>query len=196
MKKIYQGAEAVLYLDKDVLIKERIKKNYRLEQIDTDLRKGRTRHEVKILNKLLKHGLNVPEVYENDDYIIKMQYLKGPCLKDVLSKENNLINAQLVAKFLTKMHELNVIHGDLTTSNMLVVDDKIYFIDFGLSFISDKIEDKAVELHLLKRALDSRHSVFSQEMFDEIVKNYLVDNKKEILKRFEKVEGRGRNKNK
>ena len=51
MKQIGDGAEAIIYLDTDV-IKERVKKSYRHKNIDIKLRKFRTRRESKVLKKL------------------------------------------------------------------------------------------------------------------------------------------------
>lgn len=50
-----------------------------------------------------------------------------------------------------------VIHGDLTTSNMIYKDDQIYLIDFGLSYVKTSIEDRAVDLYVLERAFISTH---------------------------------------
>ena len=44
-----------------------------------------------------------------------------------------------------------------TPTNDMIYDKKIYLIDFGLSLYSNKPEDKAVDLHLLKQALESKH---------------------------------------
>ena len=82
----------------------------------------------------------------------------------------------------------------MTTSNIILRGGKPYFIDFGLGFISAKMEDKAVDLHLLKQALFSKHHEIAEGCFDEILKNY--EPSKEFLERFEKVEGRGRYKRK
>jgi len=196
MKKISKGAEAVLCLDDEVLIKQRIKKNYRLEDIDILLRKSRTKKEAKILKFLNENNLDVPKIYSFDDFSIKMQFLNGICVKDCLKEDNFEEISIKISNIISKIHKINVIHGDLTTSNMIFFNKKVYFIDFGLSYFSTKIEDKAVDLHLLKRALDSKHSLISEKMFEIILSNYYFVNKNLVLKRFEKVENRGRNKNK
>ncbi len=94
------------------------------------------------------------------------------------------------------MHNKDIIHGDLTTSNMIYYNYKVYFIDFGLSFFSEKTEDKAVDLHLLRQAIDSKHYKVYEKAFYLILKGYISKAKssKEIIKRFEIVELRGRNK--
>ena len=95
-----------------------------------------------------------------------------------------------------KIHDLDIVHGDLTTSNMILKDNKIVLIDFGLAQFSSKVEDKAVDLHLFKQALESRHSQVWEKAFTQFLSGYQPANKKEELSRLEKVEKRGRNKQK
>lgn len=92
-----------------------------------------------------------------------------------------------------KMHVNNIIHGDLTTSNILIKANKIYFIDFGLSHVSTSAEDKAVDLYVLERALLSTHAN-SDRFFKKILLSYQDNNKKykEVITRFEEVRTRGR----
>jgi len=130
---------------------------------------------------------------------IKMEFINGELIKDILDNINkekrNLIFREIGEK-VAKMHDDDIIHGDLTTSNM-ILKDKVYFIDFGLGFNSDKIEDKAVDIHLLKQALESKHYKHFEESFLGFLEGYKISrNWKEVLKRLEKVEKRGRYKNK
>ena len=72
-------------------------------------------------------------------------------------------------------------------------ENKIYFIDFGLGFISDKIEDKAVDLHLLKQALNTKHFKNAESLFHKIITGYMSYGKsKQVMERFKQVESRGR----
>ncbi|MAG50631.1 Kae1-associated kinase Bud32, partial [archaeon] len=102
-----------------------------------------------------------------------------------------------IGKNISILHDNDIVHGDLTTSNMILKKDKVYFIDFGLGFISDKTEDKAVDLHLLKKALMTKHYRIFEKSFENVLKGY-KENKdfKEVLNRLEKVESRGRYKRK
>ena len=197
MKIVAQGAEAILYRENDFLIKERIKKSYRIDEIDIKLRKYRTKSEAKLLSKVE----NSPEVFDVDEKSmkIKMEFIDGKLVKNILDDMNknkrNLLLREIGGK-IAKMHDDNIIHGDLTTSNM-ILKNKIYFIDFGLGFVSNKIEDKAVDLHLLRQALESKHYRHFEESFKEVLEGYkLSKNWKEVLNRLEKVERRGRYKNK
>ena len=197
MKIIKQGAEAIIYKEDNYLVKERIKKSYRIDGIDIRLRKYRTRGEAKLLQKVE----NSPKVFDVDEknMKIKMEFIDGKLIKDILDDLNkdkrNLILREIGGK-IAKMHDDDIIHGDLTTSNM-ILKDKVYFIDFGLGFISNKVEDKAVDIHLLRQALESKHYRHFEESFNEVLEGYkLSKNWKEVLKRLEKVEKRGRYKRK
>ena len=69
------------------------------------------------------------------------------------------------------MHKYDIIHGDLTTSNF-IINENIYVIDFGLSFSSKRIEDKAVDLHLFKEILNSCHSSSFDKLLEQIYSGY------------------------
>jgi len=198
MEKIGSGAEAVLYLDGNTVIKDRISKSYRIPEIDSKLRKARTRREAKVIEKLELIGVPGPKLILMDDSLMKisMSHIKGPKLRDVL-KENSTKLCREIGSKVGKLHANGIIHADLTTSNMILAEE-IYFIDFGLSFFSDKVEDKAVDLHLLDRALESRHFELYPECWKAVLKGYANSYSKSssVLKRLEKVSSRGRNKGK
>lgn len=190
MKEIARGAEAVLYEDKGRIIKHRLKKSYRVKEIDDELRKQRTRKEANLLRKIpIPH----PKLIECDEKErIVMEKINGKKLRDVLDKKPEL--AKKTGELVAELHNNHIIHGDLTTSNMLL-DKKqnIVFIDFGLSFHSHKIEDKAVDIHLFKQALNSKHHRVYDKALKEFLKGYKkADNFNETIKRLEKVEMRGR----
>ena len=123
-----------------------------------------------------------------------MEYIKGEPLRDILNKDNYKNICSQLGKLVAKMHNNSIIHGDLTTSNMILKDDKIYFIDFGLGAISKKIEDKGTDLHLVKEALNSQHSDICEDCWKLFLKSYIefCKDSKEILNRLKKIEQRGR----
>lgn len=194
MKKIIrQGAEAILIKEGKFLIKERIKKSYRIEELDYNLRKLRTRNEAKLLNKV---KIDVPKVYDVDEnkMTIKMDFVNGLLMKNIFDSLTNKDEVcRKIGVNIAKLHEQEIIHGDLTTSNMILKDDKVFFIDFGLGFNSEKIEDKAVDLHLLRQAFESKHYKYAEEAFKNVLKGYSsYKNYKEVIDRLEKVGMRGR----
>ncbi len=202
MKIIARGAEAILEKEDGKLIKKRIKKGYRHKAIDDALRKYRTRREGRILNKLA-NVINVPKVYDIDEKksLIVMDFIEGDMLSDCLEKYDKDLKefiAKEIGKSIAIMHNLNIIHGDLTTSNMIYKDGKVYFIDFGLAFHSNRIEDKAVDIYLFLQAIKSKHFLIYEEFSDMVLKEYFknVIEAEKIKKQLKKVEERRRYKRK
>jgi TP53 regulating kinase-like protein len=125
---------------------------------------------------------------------IVMQYVKGKLARDILSR--NLKICRKMGIYTAKLHENNIVHGDLTTSNFIVSDGKLVLIDFGLAYYSDRIEDKAVDIRLIKEIMSSAHASFFKEAFDNFIKGYesiaggSVTSK--IVKKVTEIERRGR----
>ncbi len=197
-KKIAQGAEAKLFLVDNKIVKDRFRKDYRIKEIDERLRKSRTKREAKIFSKLSAIGFPSPKLIESDDKEkIIMEFIKGPKVRDILEEKDYVKLCSEIGRKVAVLHNNGIIHGDLTTSNM-IFSNEVYFIDFGLSFFSDKVEDKAVDLHLLKQALESKHYKVWEKCFDAAIKGYKKECKDSslVFKRLENVEGRGRYKGK
>jgi len=192
MKIIQQGAEAIISLEKNKIHKHRIKKSYRHQEIDTRLRKSRTKSEAKIINKL-QSIIPVPKILDSDNKEnIIMEHIKGEKLSENLEKLNWKEICKKISNNITKIHDQDIIHGDLTTSNMIFSNKQVFFIDFGLAFHSYKIEDKAVDLHLLQQALDAKHFTISEQAFKIILDNYNPKDKNKIIQRIKTIESRGR----
>lgn len=195
MKQISQGAEAKIFSDGDVIVKDRFSKGYRHPELDEKLRKTRTRREAKVIDKLQEIGFASPKLIEfcDKEMKINMELLRGDVLKNVFERDHQNLSKEIGRK-LALMHTNGIIHGDLTTSNMILSNGDINFIDFGLSFFSDKEEDKAVDLHLLKQALESKHFTVFESAFENVLEGYSEANPEheKILKRLELVERRGR----
>lgn len=200
MKIIAQGAEAVLKQENDNLIKERIPKKYRIKEIDDKIRRLRTRSEARLLERA-SSIIKVPKIIKVDDkkMEIVMEFIEGEKLSENLDniKEKNKI-IEKIGESIAMLHNKNIIHGDLTTSNMILKKDGVFFIDFGLGFVSPKLEDKAVDIHLLRQALESKHYIHYQKCFEGFLKGYKKksDDYNNIINRLEKVEKRGRYKGK
>ena len=112
---------------------------------------------------------------------------------------NNLRNLALkIGKIIANMHVKNVIHGDLTTSNLLLVGQpenmNIVVIDFGLSSVENLAEDKGVDLYVLERAFLSSHPN-TEELFSIILESYKKQygsGVEEIISKLDEVRLRGR----
>jgi len=186
MKLIAQGAEAKIWQEKGKVIKERVQKRYRLPEIDEKLRLGRTRAEARLISLAARAGVNVPQILGVDKKKnLEIEFIDGPKLRDVLEPAL----CKEIGKQIAKMHSADVVHGDLTTSNMMLRAGQIYLIDFGLAQHSTKEEDKAVDIHLFKECLKSKHFDIWENCWKEFLKSY---NNKAVLKRLETVEKRGK----
>lgn len=196
---IHQGAEAKIFLDKKegLVIKDRISKSYRIPELDKKIRKHRTKAEKKLLAKS-SEIINSAYIKDSrEENRIIMDYIGGEKLSTSL---NNLpANEQLeiikkLGDSVAKLHEADIIHGDLTTSNIILKGNEIFFIDFGLGYISKKIEDKAVDLHLLRQALEAKHFEHWKELFKKLKESYSKSYKdsEKIFARMIAIERRGR----
>src|SRR3989338_4538184 len=193
-KLIAQGAEARLFLEENKILKNRFPKSYRIREIDDKLRGFRTRREAKILQKLEAINFPAPKLIKNDEKEnLIIEKINGRLIKDILEKSDYKKLCSGIGKKIAILHNNLIIHGDLTTSNM-IFNKETYFIDFGLSFFSEKSEDRAVDLHLLKEGLESKHYKIWEACFKSALDAYRKEAKRseDILKRLEVVEKRGR----
>jgi TP53 regulating kinase-like protein len=95
------------------------------------------------------------------------------------------------------MHRHGVIHGDLTTSNMILdLEGKIFLVDFGLGEKSTEVEARGVDLHLMKRALQSTHYQFAEECFRKVMAGYSAvlggEDAEKVSEKIREIERRGR----
>ena len=199
MKIIKRGAEAVLYLENGQLVKERLKKSYRLPEIDVKLRKLRTRKEGKLLSEARRVGVETPKIFSIDEqgFKINMEFIDGKRLKEFFNDANDVKRkkvAEDVGKLVGLLHNNGIVHGDLTTSNMILKDDKIYFIDFGLGEFSKRVEDLATDLSVLKEAFKSTHFKYLDLLWGSFIKGYKQanDNFNKVLDTLNNIEKRGR----
>lgn len=206
---IHKGAEAYLYygtwFNKEVIFKERIPKKYRQVDLDKKIRTSRTLNEARALIKIKKYGINVPQVFEIDskNSIIVMKYIKGEKLKELMNQLDDARKRKYfkkIGRFTAILHLNGHIHGDLTTSNIIITsNEKIFLIDFGLHEYSDSIEDKSVDIHLFKRVLISSHGDDYNFCFNSFLNGYkneysFKDNNEcnSIIKNISVIETRGR----
>jgi TP53 regulating kinase-like protein len=221
---IKQGAEAKIYTGRFenqlMIAKERFKKSYRHPELDKSLIKKRIKNETKLLTKAGLIGVNVPKVFQSDteNGIILMEFIQDSItcrelfinlyksIDETLNKDDILKSASTkIGQVIGLLHKNDIVHGDLTTSNMLiktkaswndfVENNIIYFIDFGLSFISSTMEDKAVDLYVLERAILSTHSNQADKIFQFILDSYSKEyssNSSQVLDRLDQVRLRGR----
>ncbi|XP_043270050.1 EKC/KEOPS complex subunit Tp53rk isoform X2 [Venturia canescens] len=222
---IGQGAEARLYsgyyLGKSTLVKERFEKKYRHPDLDSRLTKDRIRAEARAIVRAKAAGVSTPTLFlvDLDRRSIYMEYIENArTLKNYFDERAPLLSgeesqpelqeciflAEKLAGAIAKLHSKNIIHGDLTTSNVLIrepisekeAEASLVLIDFGLARVESTTEDKAVDLYVLERSLLSSHSEFTG-LFPAILSHYVdcIRDKKqrrETIAKYEEVRARGR----
>ena len=201
MRLIKKGAEADIYTtnwkNSKAILKIRKTKNYRNQTLDSSLRKQRTIKESQTLSEVKSYGVPTPLVYfvNLEDSSILMQQIPGKPIHD-LSNSKIISLLKQTGKIVGILHKNGVMHGDLTTSNFIFFKGKIYLIDFGLSQKTNKPEDHAVDLRLIKEILNSAHATIMKQAWN----NFLVGYKsvvgplkfQKIINLVTIIEGRGR----
>jgi TP53 regulating kinase-like protein len=201
---IAKGAEADIFLKewngKQVLVKQRNPKKYRHPELDKQLRSSRTIHEANIIHRAKWAGVPTPLLYQVDpkNAIIIMEYVDGEKIRDIVNKIKNKERFSLfknIGKLAGILHKTGIIHGDLTTSNIIKQDERIVMIDFGLAENSIEIEKKGVDLNLMNRMLSSTHYNHKDillKAFKIGYKEIMHEEAGEVLIRMEEIAKRGR----
>ncbi len=196
------GAEARLdsetWLGRQVVLKQRVVKGYRHPALDKSLQSFRIKNEVRLMLEARKAGIPVPVIYSVDlsENRIVMEEIGGVRVKDALesmSEEKAREVCLKIGEIAGRMHANDIVHGDLTTSNMLLDGERIVVIDFSLGSKSSELEDKGVDMHLLEEAFHSAHykrSELYEAVKDSYVKNYAGG--ADVLKKVKEIEKRGR----
>ncbi|MCK4476959.1 Kae1-associated serine/threonine protein kinase [Candidatus Bathyarchaeota archaeon] len=203
---VKKGAEASLFLEdwqgRRVIMKRRLPKKYRLPEIDEKIRAYRTVHESQLLHYAKKAGVLTPTIFMVDlaDSNIIMEFVEGKQVKQILddlsSKERQSLSRH-IGELIGRLHCNSIIHGDLTTSNMILTPcGKVVFVDFGLGEKTIELELRGVDLHLMKRTFQSTHFRYAEECFNAVLEGYAkvvgVEVAKKVLLKIGEIERRGR----
>jgi len=195
MQRVWEST----FLGLPAVVKQRFKKGYRHPKLDQQITSSRLKQEVRSMLRARKLGVQTPTIYAVDEVTscICMQRVDGVSLKEMLLRshaDHEWTNArglvQDLGSLIAKLHDGGVVHGDLTTSNALVVAHQeegtveenrnagyvtqhtIFLIDFGLSYFSNLAEDRAVDLYVLERAFVSAHAVHGEQLFQTLLDSY------------------------
>ncbi|HET6516843.1 MAG TPA: KEOPS complex kinase/ATPase Bud32 [Nitrosopumilaceae archaeon] len=177
MKLIKKGAEGDLFLtkwnDQKAILKERKQKNYRNFELDQRIRKQRTIRESEIMSEVKSYGIASPLVFfvDTKKCTIIMQYVSGTVVNE-LPKSKLILICKKIGKIVGIMHKNGIMHGDLTTSNFIQSNNKIFVIDFGLAIRTQKPEDHAVDLRLFKEILNSAHASEMKKAWKNFLDGY------------------------
>ncbi|NNM35606.1 MAG: Kae1-associated serine/threonine protein kinase [Nitrosopumilus sp.] len=201
MKLIKKGAEADLYQTKwensKAILKIRKIKTYRNSLLDSKIRKQRTIKESQMLSLVKTYGIPAPLVYfvNVKKTSILMQEIPGKPVHD-LSESKIIELSNEIGKLVGTLHKNGIMHGDLTTSNFILFKNTVFVIDFGLSQISIKPEDHAVDLRLIKEILNSAHAKIMEPSWKNFLNGYksIVGQAyyAKITKLVSEIESRGR----
>ncbi|MBN1678245.1 MAG: Kae1-associated serine/threonine protein kinase [Candidatus Thermoplasmatota archaeon] len=196
------GAEARLdsstWMGRAVVLKQRVVKGYRHPILDKSLQAFRIKNEVRLMLEARRAGIAVPVIYSVDlaENRIVMEEVKGMRVKDALEelpKEKAEEVAGKIGEIAGRLHAADIVHGDLTTSNMLLEGNRIVTIDFSLGSKTSDLEDKGVDMHLLEEAFHSAHYRRS-ELFEVVKDSYVktYSGGVDVLKKVKEIEKRGR----
>ena len=203
---IRKGAEASIFLEewheRRVVMKTRLPKSYRVELLDASIRLARTLREAHLLHDSKRAGVPTPTIYQvdTDTCTIIMEYVNGPRLKETFAKMDRprlRRTCKHVGSLIGRLHSSGIVHGDLTTSNMILRDgEKLFFIDFGLSDYSRELEARGVDLLLMGRAFKSTHFALFSGAFEAVINGYREvvgrSSTELTMKKMREVEARGR----
>ena len=201
-----KGAEASLYLsdwhERRVIIKVRIPKKYRPPELDEQIRSYRTVHEPQLMHEAKAAGVPTPLIYMVNvpESSITMEYIEGQQIKQVLNNFPKAERHDLCVKIgdsIARLHKQGLIHGDLTTSNIILnPEGKLFFVDFGLGEKNIELEAQGVDLHLMKQALQSTHYMFWEECLQSVLCGYTsvlgVEAAEKVYEKIREIERRGR----
>ncbi|NXK65123.1 PRPK protein, partial [Sylvietta virens] len=209
LRLVQQGAEAHVYrglfLGRAAVAKLRVPKRRGWAVKRLELPGRKTARQCICLGS---EWIPAPAVYFVD-YVTNSIYLED--IVDSITVQDHIYSVQKsgndtsglhklgekMGELLARMHDEDIIHGDLTTANLLLRPPTekldLVLIDFGLSFISGLPEDKGVDLYVLEKAFISTHPD-TETMFQALLKTYAATSKKSgpVIKKLDEVRLRGR----
>lgn len=190
---LHRGAEAILSLTEGTVTKHRVKKGYRVPELDRKIRRQRTKGEASILRKAKRFGVAVPRVLDVSDFSLDIEFVPGKRLKDSLETLHAQVYT-LIGEAIARLHEAGIVHGDLTTSNMIFHQDLVFLIDFGLAKNSSREEDQANDLFLFYEALKAGHFPLLENVWHAVLNAYKrkYSNADQVLKQMEAIKTRRR----
>jgi N6-L-threonylcarbamoyladenine synthase/protein kinase Bud32 len=136
-----------------------------------------------------RSGVPTPIIHDIEDFKLKMQYIEGVPIKYLITPAIS----EKVGVLVGKLHSSGIIHGDLTTSNLMLSGERLYLLDFGLSYFDKGVEARGVDVHVLFQTFESTHRD-PQALIGAFKKGYqstFIDSK-DVLKRVEEIKKRAR----
>ncbi len=202
---LYRGAEADVVLGDwqglKAVFKIRKPLTYRLPVLDETIRRQRTVREAEMMHLAKRAGVASPALYDVDvpGSTLVMEFIEGERLKDLVTSLPALGLEECFFEFgdaAARLHRAGIMHGDLTTANVVRRRGRLVFIDFGLSIRTSRLEDHAVDLRLIKETLAGAHSDASARAFEALTRGYASvvgpSRSRAVLRQLQSIERRGR----
>ena len=201
---LYRGAEADVSKGKwhglDAVYKVRKPLKYRLPELDTSVRRQRTLHEAQMLHSAKDAGVMTPHLYDLNPskWTLVMEFIDGHRLKDLADSRSSRVSPLFedLGRAAAQLHSAGIMHGDLTTANLINRGDDLVFLDFGLSFHSARTEDHAVDLRLIKETITGAHPAVSEIAMQSLLRGYSHEagesTSRKVMKQLASIERRGR----
>src|SRR5207245_6342284 len=203
---LHRGAEADLFVSDlppwQAIVKRRVRKAYRNEERDAKIRRERTVRESSAIHEAKIAGARAPSILGLDieRFSIIMTFVEGLVARDTIDTMGDSRRLPLLeelGKQVGFLHSGGIVHGDLTTSNIIVPDDgKPFIIDFGMAARSSEPEDRGTDLHLLQRSLIATHALDPTSSFKRVAKGYRESagekTAESSLRKAMEIAGRGR----
>jgi len=187
-----RGAEAVVTFHGGKAEKRRVSKRYRVEALDRRLITERTRAEARLIHAARKGGVPTPVISDITHDTIVMERVQGDLLTEDLSEQN----VKEAGRVVGLLHTAEIMHGDLTTSNLIVRagDRKGVLIDFGLAQATSEIEQRGVDIHVLFQTLESTAPGRADQLKEAFIEGYngTFAGAGEVIAREHEIELRGR----
>ena len=179
---LHRGAEADLFLSElppwKAVVKRRVRKAYRHEELDAKIRKERTVKESSSIHEAKIAGARTPSILGLDleRSSIIMTFIDGKVARDAIDTmvdSRRLHLLEEIGRQVGLLHSAGIVHGDLTTSNIILPEDeRPFIIDFGMASRSSEPEDRGTDLHLIQRSLIATHALDPTSSFRRVAKGY------------------------
>lgn len=201
---IKRGAESEIrlgsFLGVKAVFKVRVRKPYMHPRLAARLSSQRTRREARVIAAALEAGVSAPLLLAvlPSAGVLVMEYVEGPLMREALAGAGSWGAVRLAREagvILGRLHSAGIVHGDPTTSNFIVSGRGLVLIDYGLAEFTSHVEERAVDLHLFRRAVEATHASMAKELYEAMLDGYksvLGGEAERVAERAEEIRLRGR----
>jgi N6-L-threonylcarbamoyladenine synthase/protein kinase Bud32 len=186
---VVRGAEALVEVGPERVLKRRLPKSYRHPDLDGRLRRERTRSEARLTSEARREGVPTPVVLDVDDAeaTLTLEAVGEADLRDALTASG----VRDVGRHLAALHRAGFVHGDPTPRNARTAPGRTYLIDFGLGYYTDDREDHAMDLHVFEQSVAGTADD-AERLVAAFEAAYREVGDPRVLGRLREIEGRGR----